>query len=230
MKTIGVLGGIGPQATMAFQALVHREAQRLIPQDRNFGYPPMVVSFFRALPMVLGPDGAADPPLRPHPGLLEAARRLGALADFVVVTSNFTHTFAREIEAAAGRPLLSLIETTLAEIRRRDWRRVGVLGFGDPVIYTRPLLAEGRACETIEPPLRDRLDRAIFDLMEARDDDAARASAHEGVETLRGRRVDGVVLGCTEIPLLLRLPEIPPDLIDPAALLAEAAVRRSLEP
>ena len=152
MKTIGILGGIGPQATIDFQARVHREAQKLIPQDRNYGYPPMVVSYFRALPMVLGPDGAPGLPLRAHPDLLEAARRLGSLADFIVITSNFTHAFAPDIETAAGRPVLSMIEITLDEVRRRGWRHVGVLGFGDPVIYTQPLRAEGRDCETIEPP------------------------------------------------------------------------------
>src|SRR5262245_30993925 len=40
MKTIGVLGGLGPQATMDFEARVHRVAQRLIPPDKNCGYPP----------------------------------------------------------------------------------------------------------------------------------------------------------------------------------------------
>lgn len=46
MKTIGVLGGLGPQATMEFEVRVHRAAQRLIPQDGNQGYPPMVVYYF----------------------------------------------------------------------------------------------------------------------------------------------------------------------------------------
>ena len=43
MKTIGVLGGLGPQATMDFEARVHRESQRRIPPRMNGGYPPMIV-------------------------------------------------------------------------------------------------------------------------------------------------------------------------------------------
>ncbi len=46
MKTIGVLGGLGPQATMDFEARVHRAAQKLIPQLKNAGYPPMLVYYF----------------------------------------------------------------------------------------------------------------------------------------------------------------------------------------
>jgi hypothetical protein len=43
MKTIGVLGGLGPQATVDFEVRVHREAQRWIPPRMNGGYPPMIV-------------------------------------------------------------------------------------------------------------------------------------------------------------------------------------------
>jgi hypothetical protein len=57
MKTMGVLGGISPQATMDFEARVHRVSQRLIPQDRNSGYPPMVVWYHRRLPIKVGDDG-----------------------------------------------------------------------------------------------------------------------------------------------------------------------------
>src|SRR5258706_13818349 len=62
MKTIGVLGGISPQATMDFEARVHRVSQRLIPQDRNYGYPPMVVWYHRRLPMKVGDDGRPPEP------------------------------------------------------------------------------------------------------------------------------------------------------------------------
>ena len=57
MRTIGVLGGIGPQATMDFEARVHRVAQRLVPAHYNEGYPPMVTVFLRH-PPVLVEDGA----------------------------------------------------------------------------------------------------------------------------------------------------------------------------
>jgi hypothetical protein len=50
VKTIGVLGGFGPQTTMDFEARVHRVAQRLIPPHWNAGYPPMVVYYCRTLP------------------------------------------------------------------------------------------------------------------------------------------------------------------------------------
>jgi aspartate racemase len=228
MKTIGVLGGLGPQATMDFEARVHRVAQRLITPRANTGYPPMVVYYYRHPPALLTDEGKPQLPFRADPRLLEAAKRLGGQADFLVITANAPHLLQAEIEQAAGRKVLSMIDATLEEVRRRKWKRVGVLGLIDPVFYTRPLGQLGIACETMDPESRAALDKAIFRVMEGRDDAESAAAAQGAVTTLRARGVDGVILGCTEIPLLLRESADAADLINPAQLLAEAAVRAAL--
>ena len=64
MKTIGVLGGLGPQATMDFEARIHRVAQRLIPPNKNGGYPPMVVYYCRHPPVLLTEEGKPRLPFR----------------------------------------------------------------------------------------------------------------------------------------------------------------------
>jgi aspartate racemase len=81
---------------------------------------------------------------------------------------------------------------------------------------------------TIDSELQTRLDGAIRAVMEGREGVADHEAALEAVDVLRGQGVDGVVLGCTEIPLLLGQKSEGGDLISPAALLAEAAVRRAL--
>jgi aspartate racemase len=228
MKTIGVLGGVGPQATMDFEARVHSAAQRLVPQHLNGGYPPMVVYYCRHAPVLVTETGTPKLPIRPDPRLFEAAKALGRLADFLVVTSNGVHLFQREIEQAAGRRVVSMVEATVAEVRRRGWKRVGVLGLGEPVVYTKPLDRLGIAHETVGPELRAELDAAILRLMEGRDDAATAAVARRAVAALRAGGVDGVVLGCTEVPLLLREAADAADLLNPAELLAEAAVRAAV--
>jgi aspartate racemase len=127
MKTIGVLGGLGPQATMDFEVRVHRESQRRIPPRMSTGYPPMVVHYCRRPPFVLGEKGLPRMPIEPDPGLLEAARQLGAVADFLVIPPNGTHLLRAEVERAAGRQVLSIIDVTLDEVGRRGWKRVGGL-------------------------------------------------------------------------------------------------------
>jgi len=214
---------------MDFEARIHRVAQRLITPRFHLGYPPMVVYHYRQAPLLLTEQGKPQLPFRPDPRLLEAAKRLGGLADFLVITSNTLHLFRAEIEQAAGLEVLSMIDATLAEVRRRTWTRVGVLGLGDPVLYTRPLSQLGIACETLGPESRAALEKAIPRLMEGRADAESAEAAREAVATLRARAVDGVILGCTQIPLLLRELAHEVDLINPAQLLAEAAVRAAVQ-
>ena len=228
MRTIGVLGGLGPQATMDFEHRVHAVAQRLISPHLNSGYPPMVVYYCRHAPVLVNDDGTPRLPLRADPRLFDAARRLGEVADFLVITSNGAHVFQSAIEQAAGRNVLSMIDATIGEVVHRGWSRVGVLGLGEPVVYTQPLRGRGIACETIGGERRAALDGAIFRTMEGRDDAESTAAARAAVDELRGRGVDGVIVGCTEIPLLLRDAMDTPDLINPAQLLAEAAVRAAM--
>ena len=92
-----------------------------------------------------------------------------------------------------------------------------------------PLDELGIATETVTGDTRAALDAAVFRVMEGRDDAESAAAARRAVTALRARGVDGVVLGCTEIPLLLRdAADTSADLINPTELLAEAAVREAL--
>lgn len=230
MKTVGVLG-FGPQATIDFEDRFHRVAQRRIPQHANSGYPPMIVYHFRHAPFLLTAEWRPAQPIRPDPRLLEAAGRLGALTDFLVIAANAPHMFQEDIERASGRKVLSMIELVLEEVGRRGWKRVGVLGMGDPFVYTRPLGRLAVAFEIVDEARRARLDGGIMKVMEGRGDDAqAGAAARDAVADLRAKGVDGIILGCTEIPLLLGEEARRPDIIDLLDFLAEGAVRHALAP
>ena len=229
MKRIGVLGGMSPQATMDFEARVHRVSQRMVPQDWNAGYPPMVVWYHRRLPIRLGDDGTPIMPMQVDPELIEAARWLGKGVDFLVIPCNAAHVGLAQIRDAAGCPVLSMIDVAVEEVARRGWRRAGVLGFGSaPVVYTEALGARGIEWEAIDAARQARLDAAIRAVMEGRARPAEAEAARSAVASLRAARVDGVVLGCTEIPLLLGEAAEAEDLVSPLALLAEAAVRRAI--
>lgn len=228
LKTIGVLGGLGPQATMDFEAHVHKIAQRLIPPHQNGGYPPMTVYYYRHPPIILNEDFSPRFPLQPDPRLLEAAKLIGASADFLVITSNGVHMLQEQIEQAAGCRVLSMIDVTLEEIRQRKWEKIGVIGFGEPLVYTKTLEKLNVKYETIDGELRAKLDREIMKVMEGRDDTESTAIAREAIKMLRVKKVNGIILGCTEIPLLLRENDDRRDLINPAELLAEAAVRYAM--
>jgi aspartate racemase len=230
MRRMGVLGGISAQATMDFEVRVHRSAQRLVPQDWNRGYPPMIVWYHRDLPILRGPDGRPSEPRQVDPALVEAAAQLGTIVDFLAIPCNAAHVALRQIREAVDCLVLSMIEVAVEEIVRRKCRRVGVLGAnGVPPPYIEALGARGIAYEGIDASLQPRLDAAIRAVMEGRDGKEHTEMAREAVGILRARGVDAVLLGCTEIPLLLGDDTEASDLVHPAALLAEAAVRFAIE-
>jgi aspartate racemase len=230
MKTIGILGGLGPQATMDFEVRLHAVAQQLIPQRGGSGHPPLIVYYHRGSPFVMQDERMPAFPLQPDPDLLQAAQWLGTRADFLVITANGPHIIQVQIEQASGRKVLSMIEATLAEVQRQGWRKIGVLGFGDPSVpvYTQPLSRLSMPFELITPELQGPLSSAVVRLWEGRASVADTQAVREAVAYLRTRHVDGVILGCTELPLLLGADADAPDLINPAQLTAQAAIRYAL--
>ena len=228
MKTIGIIGGLGPQATVDLEMRIHKVAQQVLPQVQNGGYPPMIVEYYRHPPILLKENNLPVFPLQIDPRLLAVAKSLGAMADFLVMPTNGVHRFQKEIENASGRAMLSIIDATMDEVKKRKWKRVGVLGLMTMEIYTRKLTEMGIAFETINDELQKKIDKTIFRVMEGRDDENDRALMLEAIGQLRSKNVDGIISGCTEIPLLLGKEMDSDDLVNPAQLLAEAAVKYAI--
>lgn len=228
MKTIGIIGGMGPQATVDLEMRIHKVAQQVLPPAQNGGYPPMIVEYYRHPPIMMSENGQPVFPLQIDPRLLAVAKNLGATADFLVLPTNGVHRFQNEIENASGRKLLSMIEVTIDEVKKRKWKKVGVLGLMTLEIYTRRLAEMGIAFEAVNSELQKKIDKTIFRVMEGRDDENDRAIILEAIHELRNKKVDGIIPGCTEIPLLLGKDMDATDLVNPAQLLAEAAVEYTL--
>ena len=228
MKTIGIIGGLGPQATVDLEMRIHKVAQQVLPQAQNGGYPPMIVEYYRHPPITMSENGQPVFPLQIDPRLLAVAKHLGTMTDFLVLPTNGVHRFQNEIENASGRTLLSMIDATMEEVKKRKWKKVGVLGLMTMEIYTRKLTEMGIAFETINDELQKKIDKTIFRVMEGRDDENDRALMLEALGQLRSKNVDGIIPGCTEIPLLLDKEMDSDDLVNPAQLLAEAAVKYAI--
>jgi aspartate racemase len=177
----------------------------------------------------MGADGRPAVPREIDPGMVEAARWLGKAVDFLVVPCNAAHVGIDALREAAGCPVLSMIDITIGDIERRGCRRVGVTGFaGAPAVYVEPLRARGIAVATLDDRAQAAVDAGIHAVAEGRNGAAETTAARAAVAALRGANVDGIVLGCTEIPLMLREEDEAPDLISPLALLAEEAVRLAI--
>lgn len=229
LKTIGILGGIGPQATMDLEMRIHRSAQKIISPQENAGYPPMIVQYYRHAPVLLTGNHQPVFPFQVDPRLLDTAKNIGRVADFLLIASNGIHLFQNDIENASGRKVLSMIDLTIEEVMKRNWKKVGVLGLMNARIYSNPLQASGIICETIDSNLQEKLNRSIFKVMEGQNGEEDKNIAMEAIHQLRSKNVNGIIPGCTEIPFLLEGEMNSQDLINPVQILAEAAVRYSMQ-
>ena len=117
----------------------------------------------------------------------------------------------------------------LQDVKKRRLEKVGVLGFGEPLVYQIPLDQLGISYTVLPEEMRQQLDQAIWAVWEGRVGQPERSTAIEAVDWLRARGVEAIILGCTEIPLLVGDLADQPDLINPAQLLAEVAVAYALD-
>lgn len=231
MKTIGIIGGLGPQATTDLLTRIHAVSQELIPHHVNEGYPPLWAHYFRQAPMMLNPDGSPQDPLEPNPELIEVARKLGPLVDFIIIASNTPHFFAEQISEAAQKEVLNIVDVVTKEVQRRVAKRVGILAIGETVkhaLYQEPLDRLGISWVTIHEDLIKPLDKAIFAVMEGRGTSDLGDPARQAVNYLREQGPDQIILGCTELPILLGDEAEAADLINPTQFLAEAAVQKAI--
>ena len=157
-------------------------------------------------------------------------------AELLICVSNTLHKVADVFTAGLGIPFLHIVDPTAEAIRAAGLRRVGLLGTRAAMAADSHLsrrYAERFGIEVVVPDggEQETVDRIIFDeLCRGAFLPESRAAYLEIIERLRGRGAEGVILGCTEIPLLITQGDRPGfPMFNTAALHAEAAVALALE-
>jgi aspartate racemase len=166
--------------------------------------------------------------------MVEAAQRLErGGADFLVIATNTMHIAAPQVQAASSLPLLHIADPTAERIKAAGLRRVGLLGtaFTMEQDFYKGRLAQQHGLEVLVPEMPDRatVHRIIYEeLVQGHIRDASRQAYRKVIERLVARGAEAIILGCTEIMLLLAPEDSPVPLFDTTGLHAEAAVARAL--
>ncbi len=166
--------------------------------------------------------------------MIDAARRLaGAGAEQLLICTNTMHLMADEVEAAAGIPLLHIADPAGAAIRAAGLHKVGLLGtaFTMEQGFYKDRLAQRHGLEVLVPDAADRalVHQVIYDeLVAGTVTEASRAAYREVIARLVAGGAQGIVLGCTEIMLLIGAEDSAVPLFDTTALHAAAAVKLAL--
>jgi aspartate racemase len=223
-KRIGILGGMTPESTVTYYLHIVRGYQQ---RHGDHGYPEIViysVSFQQFEDWMEAGDWEAI-----AAALATGLRRLHAAgAELGVIATNTMHLLFDRLERESPMPLLSIVDATARAIERSGLQTVGLLGTRftmEKPFYAERLARHGIA--TIVPDVVDRHDvhRVIMkELSLGILADASRRRYLEIIDGLAARGAQGVVLGCTEIPLLVRPEDTTVPLFDTTTLHAEEAL------
>ncbi|HYM76215.1 MAG TPA: amino acid racemase [Candidatus Dormibacteraeota bacterium] len=166
--------------------------------------------------------------------MLASAEKLArASADFLICPDNTIHQAFDMVEHRSPRPWLHIAREVAAEAKRRGHKRLAVLGtryLMEGPVYREALKAAGIELRVPAAEQRQRINQIIFDEL-VNGQFLPRSLAYH-VEVIRGLKNEGcdaVVLGCTEIPLLVTPEDSPLPVLDSTRLLARAAVRKAVE-
>jgi len=164
--------------------------------------------------------------------MLSSARKLAKTgADFLVCPDNTIHQAMPLLLPHSPLPWLHIAEVVAAEAVARGFRRLGLTGtrwLVDSEVYPDQLSARGLECVRPSTAERDEIDRIIMDeLVLGIIKPEALASFQRVIARMKGNGCDAVVLGCTEIPLLVDDAHSPLPTLDSTRLLARAALKRA---
>lgn len=229
MKTIGLMGGMSWESTVTYYQTINR----VVGQQLGGLHSARIVLHSVEFHAIQELQHAGR---WPETGaiLADAARSLArAGADFLVLCTNTMHIVAPQIEAATTLPFLHIADATAARIQAQGLTQIGLLGtrFTMEEDFYGGRLEARHGLQVLVPPPADRaiVHRVIYEeLCRGRIDDGSRREYQRIVGELVTAGAQGVILGCTEIGLLLRPGDSPVPLFDTAHIHAEAAARLAL--
>lgn len=229
MKRAGIIGGMSWESTVEYYKIMNQEVKRKL---GNLHSADMLIysydfSDVEAMQRQDDWDGMAK-------SMIEVAKDLvSAGAEFIVIATNTMHRLAPQIIEAVDVPLLHIVDATAREIKKHNFTKVALLGtrFTMEGAFYREKLENEHNIAVIVPELEDRkyIHNVIYnELCLGEVKDKSREEFERIIEKLKQQGAEGVVLGCTEIPLLIKEETSPLPVFDTSTIHAKAAVKFAL--
>jgi aspartate racemase len=227
-KKIGILGGMSPESTVEYYQHITRAYTR---RFGDYGYPEIII-YSVSFQLYVDWPGQDRWDLVAQ-GLSQAAQRLEAAgADFIVIATNTMHLVLDQVQARVHIPVLSLLDVVAEAILARGMKTVGLLGTKFTMgknLYQDALAYKGITVLVPDADDREIVNRVIYDELVAGQIRAeSRARYVDIIKKLAARGAQGVILGCTEIPLLVSEADAGLPLFDTTLLHAEAALNYAI--
>jgi len=229
MKTIGLIGGMSWESSMEYYRIINEAIHEKLG------------GLHSAKIIMYSVDFAEIEPLQ-HQGRWEEATRLmiaaarqveSGGADFLLICTNTMHKLAAKVQEQIGIPLIHIADATAAQIKDQGIGKIGLLGtkFTMEEDFYRGRLSERYGLDVILPKREEReiVHRVIYDeLCLGKIKPSSKMQYIHIIDNLVGDGAEGIILGCTEIGLLIKEEDIQVPLFDTTKIHALAAVEYAL--
>jgi aspartate racemase len=228
-KTIGLIGGMSWESSAEYYRIINQEMKWRLGGHHNARSVMVTIDFAEAV------DAATREAWDELAGILmPAAQQLvNAGADFFLLCANTPHKIASTIESAVPIPFLHIADAAAASIISSGLSTVALLGTRftmEEDFYSSRLKRFGVEVVTPEPEERIELQRIIIDeLCHGKVLPDSKRFCEQLVDKLERQHAKGVILGCTELPMVITRDTTKLPLFDTTHLHAEAAVEKALE-
>ena len=221
---IGVLGGMGPAATVdLFNKFV-----TFTTAQRDQEHIPLIISSIPDNPDRT--DSLMQQGHSPHPANPDYMHKLeDALAECIVIPCNTAHFWFNELKECCHTELLSIVETTMNEVKNCGKSRIGLLATNATLymgLYQKGIESLGLTCVSPDSSGQEKVMDSIY-CLKAGDLKRAQTLMNEQAEMLFSRGAEVIVLGCTEVPVILAnaVKNSPDKYIDSTGSLVRAGIK-----
>jgi len=229
MKTIGLVGGMSWESTVEYYRIINQRVK-----EKAGG--------FHSAKLVMYSVDFDEVEKRQHRGewqeltamMIDAAQKVErAGADFILICTNTMHLMADEVQTGIRIPLLHIVDVTAEAVTARSFTKVALLGtrFTMEKDFYKGRLRLKHGLDVIVPEEKDReVIHAILynELCLGEIKEQSRQAFQEIIARLETRGAQGIILGCTEIPLIVSQQDYRIPLFDTTTIHAEAAVNYAL--
>lgn len=229
MKTVGIIGGLGPETTSEFYLELIFLCQKFNKINR-----PLILISSVPLPYDIEENaivkGKGEEKCVPF--LLDAAKRLEkAGADFLVMPCNSLHTFIEEIRNFVKIPVLSIVEETTKFLKKENISKVGIISTAitfNKKLYESSFIANSIKQITPNDLQQAKIGKIIYNLVSNRQSNRDREELVKIINDFENKGIDHVILACTDLQLLI--PQHPRlKIYDTMKIFAEATVQKIIK-
>lgn len=223
-KIVGILGGMGPEATIDLFSRIVEETHAKCDEDH------LRIIIDNNPKMPSRQDAILKGTESPVPAMVETAKNLkNAGADFIILGANTAHYFYDEVTSQVDIPFLHIINEAVKELLRSypNVKKVGVMATNAAVktkLYNNCCKKFNIEVIELNEDEQNKIHNTIFDFKYNGLTENNLKSACESVEILISKGAEAIIMGCTEIPVILKGKSFSIPLIDPNDIIGKVAV------